>query len=190
MTVTVEVNVRQVLAYLYVFIFTVNNIRDAMILSFGDLNARARDPTATSGVINLLMRPMVGVSPKTILWVAVEGSILYSAKATNANRLWVTLSLRVIPSWSHVQYQGCHGNCNILTIAVPIRLMYVIILTFRSTWEFNGECIVGFSRHSNLISPYDLRREFIRIFLMAELSFILGEIICRSICVKGRKNSE
>ena len=64
-----------------------------MTLNFGYLNARARDPTATSALNNLLMRPIVGVSPKAIIWVAVEGSIRYSTKVTNANSLWVILSL-------------------------------------------------------------------------------------------------
>ena len=41
------------------------------------------------------MTPMVGVSLKAILWVAVEGSILYNTKVTNANMFWVVLSLRV-----------------------------------------------------------------------------------------------
>ena len=37
------------------------------------MNAHARDTTATSGFGNLSVRPMVGVSPSTIIWVAVEG---------------------------------------------------------------------------------------------------------------------
>ena len=37
------------------------NIGDAMTFDFRDLNAHARDPTAASGLVNLLMRPMVGV---------------------------------------------------------------------------------------------------------------------------------
>ena len=60
-----------------------------MTLNFGDLMARANDLMATAGLINLLMRPMVGLSPKAIIWVAVEGSIWYSTKATNANSVWV-----------------------------------------------------------------------------------------------------
>ena len=37
---------------------------------------------------------MVRVSPKAITWAAVEGSIRYRTKVTNANSLWVILSLR------------------------------------------------------------------------------------------------
>ena len=54
-----EVNVWQVLVLL-VFILTANSIRDAMTLNFADLNAGAR------------VRPVVGVSAKAIVWVAVE----------------------------------------------------------------------------------------------------------------------
>ena len=54
-----------------------------------------QDSTATSGLIYVLMGPMVGVSPKAIIWVDVEGRIRYSTKVTNANSLWVILSLRV-----------------------------------------------------------------------------------------------
>ena len=50
MPATVEASVR--------FIVTVHSIRDAMTLNFGDLTARARDLTATSRSINLLMRPL------------------------------------------------------------------------------------------------------------------------------------
>ena len=46
-TATVEVSVRQAWS-LPVFILTVNSIRDAMTLNFGDLNTGARDPIATS----------------------------------------------------------------------------------------------------------------------------------------------
>ena len=58
-TANVEVNVRQVYSII-VFILRVNSMRDAMTLNFGDLNSRARDPTATFGLI-VLMRPIVGV---------------------------------------------------------------------------------------------------------------------------------
>ena len=71
MTATVEVNVWAVFSLLELTL-TVNSIRDAMTLLFGDLNAHVRDRTASSGLINLLMRPMAGVSP---LRPAVEGSI-------------------------------------------------------------------------------------------------------------------
>ena len=37
------------------------NIGDARTFDFRDLNAHARDPTATSRLVNLLMRPMAGV---------------------------------------------------------------------------------------------------------------------------------
>ena len=40
------------LAYLYSFYKIL--LRDTMTLNFGDLNARARDPTATFELINLL----------------------------------------------------------------------------------------------------------------------------------------
>ena len=83
---TVEVNVRQVFSLL-VFILAVNSIRDAMTLNFGDLNARARDPAATSGLIKPVDEANGRVSPKA--------SIRYSTKVSNANSLWVILSLRV-----------------------------------------------------------------------------------------------
>ena len=44
---TVEGNVRRVLP---AFMITVNSIKDSMTFTFGDLNAHARDPTATSGL--------------------------------------------------------------------------------------------------------------------------------------------
>ena len=59
------------------------------------LNAHARDTTAASGLVNLLVRPMVGASPKAIIWVAVQGSIRYLEKAANRNSLWVILCLPV-----------------------------------------------------------------------------------------------
>ena len=60
-TATVVVNVKQVFS-LPVLIFNSKcDIWDAMTLNFGDLIVRARDPTATSGLTNLLMKPMVGV---------------------------------------------------------------------------------------------------------------------------------
>ena len=47
-TATVEVNVRQVFS-LPVFILTISTNKGARTLNSGDLNARARDPSATSG---------------------------------------------------------------------------------------------------------------------------------------------
>ena len=41
------------------------------------------------------LRPMVGVSPKAIIRIAVQGCILCSAKITNGNSLRVILSLQV-----------------------------------------------------------------------------------------------
>ena len=35
------------------------------------------------------------------------------------------------------------GDCNILTIGGPIRLMYVIVYTFRSIWEQILGCIMA-----------------------------------------------
>ena len=58
-------------------------IRDAMALNFGDLNARAKDPTARSGLINLLMRPMVVVFPKAIVWAAVAEYQVAKGSATS-----------------------------------------------------------------------------------------------------------
>ena len=58
-TAAVERNIKQVFSLL-VFLLAVNRIRDAVILNLGDLNARAINPTATSGLTNLLMRPIVG----------------------------------------------------------------------------------------------------------------------------------
>ena len=43
--------------------------------------------------------------------------------------------------WSQIQYQGCQLDCNILTIGGPIRLMYSIVLTFRSLWVLIWGCI-------------------------------------------------
>ena len=66
-TATVEVNVRQVFS-LPVFVLTVNriNIKYAVTLNFGDLNARVSDVTSTFSLSNLLMKPNVGVSLNTI----------------------------------------------------------------------------------------------------------------------------
>ena len=70
-TATVEVNVRQVFSLL-VFILAVNSIRDAMTLKFGDLNARARDPTATSGLITPVDEANGRVSPKASIRGTVQ----------------------------------------------------------------------------------------------------------------------
>ena len=45
--------------------------------------------------------------------------------------------------WSQIQYQGCQRDCNILTIGGPIRLMYIIVFTFRSIWVLIWGCIMG-----------------------------------------------
>ena len=45
---------------------------NARNVSLGDLNARARDPTATSGLIDLLMRPMVGVFLKPLFGLLLK----------------------------------------------------------------------------------------------------------------------
>ena len=89
-------------------------IRDASALNVGDLNARAKDATARPGLTNLLMRPMVVVFPKAIVWVAVA------------------------------EFQVAKGSAISLLSGGPIRLMYVIILTFRSI-------LLGCSRHCILI---------------------------------------
>ena len=39
-------------------------IGDGMTLNFGVLNAHARDTTTTYGLMNLLVKPMVWVSPR------------------------------------------------------------------------------------------------------------------------------
>ena len=70
-TAIVEVSVRQVFS-LPVFILTENSIRDTMSFNFGHLNARAKDPTTTSGLINLLMRPMVGFLLKPLLGLLLK----------------------------------------------------------------------------------------------------------------------
>ena len=49
-TAAVEVSVRQVFG-LPVFIISKNSFRHAITLNSGDLDACARDPTATSGLI-------------------------------------------------------------------------------------------------------------------------------------------
>ena len=74
MTATLEVNVWAVFC-LRVLLSTVTSSGDAMTFNFGNLNAHARDPTTTSGSTSLLMRPMVRVFLKAIIWVAVEGCI-------------------------------------------------------------------------------------------------------------------
>ena len=90
-------------------------IGDAMTLNFGTSGSRLRnahvaDTAATSGLINLLVRPLV--------WVSVQGR--YSTKATNGNSLWVILrsilSFRVRRILSQIQYWGGQGDCKILTI--------------------------------------------------------------------------
>ena len=94
MMATVEVNVWAVIN-LPALMLTVTSIGDAMTFNFGDLNAHARDDTATSGLVNLLVRPMVGVFPKAIIGVVVEGSIRYNAQVMNGNNLWVMKTLQV-----------------------------------------------------------------------------------------------
>ena len=73
-TATVEVNVWAVLS-LPALVLTVTGLWLPCVFEFGDLNAHARGTTATCGLIHVLVRPVVGVSPKAITWVAVEGSI-------------------------------------------------------------------------------------------------------------------
>ena len=51
--------------------------------------ARVGDTTSTTRVIKLLVRPMVGVSPKAILKIDVERSIRRIMKASNKYSLWV-----------------------------------------------------------------------------------------------------
>ena len=125
-----KISVRQVFSLL-AFILTVSSTKDAMTLKFGDLNAGASDPTATPGLTNLLMRPMVGVFARAIIRVAVEGNnypVQY--EGYQCEQLMVILSLRV-----RSILESYPRDCNILTIGRPIRLMYVIIVTFRSMWE-------------------------------------------------------
>ena len=84
-TATVEVNVWAIFNLL-LLIVPVTRIADAMTFNLRDLNAHATDTTAataTCGLINLvtvLVRPVVGVSPEAITWVAVERSVRYNAK--------------------------------------------------------------------------------------------------------------
>ena len=90
---------------------------DAMNVNFGVENAHVRDTTATSGLINLCWGQWPGF-PKAIVWVAVEGSIRYSTKATNGNSLWVILksifSLRV-------RYFGVRSNTRVVNgIAISL----------------------------------------------------------------------
>ena len=133
-TATVEVTVRQVFS-LPEYILTVNSMRDAMKLNFGELSARTRHPTATFGLINPLMRPMVGVSPQAIVWVALEGSVRYSTKVTNVNSLWVILNLRVRSILESYPIPGSPRGLQYPYFRGPRRPIYVVILAFRSIWE-------------------------------------------------------
>ena len=65
MRATVEVNVGAVFR-LPVSILTITSLEDAMTFNLAFLNAHARDTTAHPEKLNLLVRPMVGVSPKAI----------------------------------------------------------------------------------------------------------------------------
>ena len=89
MTATVEVNVWAVFC-LPVLVLAVTGSGNAMTFNFGNLNAHARDPTATSGSTNLLMRPMVRVFLKPLFGSLLKDvSSQCSMQVTNGNRLWV-----------------------------------------------------------------------------------------------------
>ena len=40
-----------------------------------------------------------------------------------------------------IQYWGSQGDCNILSIGGPIKLMYIVVFTFRSIWALIWGCM-------------------------------------------------
>ena len=80
---------------------------------------------------------MVGVSPKAGC----------CTKATNAKLMG---DLKIDLEFASKVHFGVRsntgpvkGDCNILTIGGPIRLMYIIVLTCRSIWVLIWGCIMG-----------------------------------------------